>query len=205
MDIDTAPLAWTDAYHLLVGAIVPRPIAWVSTTAADGVQNIAPFSFFMGVCAKPMLLAFAPMRFFSGERKDTLANIEATGEFVVNVVTEPRLQAMDATSEEFDAEVDEFSAVGLTPAPSAIVKPPRIAESPINMECVLETALHFGTEPGGGSLVIGRVVHVWVSDDVLNAGRIDATLLRPVARMAGPLYSRPELLAFKRRAVPPRR
>lgn len=199
--MEAAPesLPWTDVYKILIGSVVPRPIGWVSTVSAEGVRNAAPFSFFNGACAVPMIVTFAPMRFDSGGKKDSLANIEALGEFVVNIVTEPALEAMTLTSDEHPAEVDEFEVAGLTAAPSVIVRPPRIAESPINFECKLRQLLHFGDGPGSGSLVVGEVVYIHVADRLFTKGRIDPALLRPVARMGGPFYARPELLEFKRR------
>lgn len=202
--IQTESMPWREVYKLLIGAVVPRPIALVSTRN-NGCNNLAPFSFFNAVCANPPLLAFAPLvRGGDGTvtSKDTLANIEATGEFVINVVTEDLAIAANACSGEYPPEVDEFQVAGLTPVPCSEVSVPRVAESPINFACRLHQALHFGTDPGGGSLVIGRVVAIHVRDDILNDGRIDIGRLRPVARLSGLDWCRVgETFSLKRPSV----
>src|SRR5215470_13794638 len=129
---------YRDIYKLMVGVIVPRPIAFVSTISADGIRNLAPFSFFTGISANPPVICFSPMiRGSDGARKDTLRNIEVTKEFVVNVVSEGFAEKMNICSAEFPPEVDEFEMSGLTPVPSDLVKPPRVKESCINLECRL--------------------------------------------------------------------
>jgi flavin reductase (DIM6/NTAB) family NADH-FMN oxidoreductase RutF len=183
-------LPWRDAYKLLIGAIVPRPIAFVSTVSEDGIRNLAAFSFFNGVCPQPFVISFAPMwKGSTGGKKDTLANIEATKEFVVNIVTEDIVQKMNLTSPEFPPDVDEFEVAKLTPVDSVKVKAPRVLESPINMECKLLQVVNFGTEVGAGSLVLGEVVQMHVRDDVYFDGKIDPDMLRAVARMAGSFYA----------------
>lgn len=194
MEFDPAVSSRDDAYRLLIGAIVPRPIAWVSSVGADGVRNLAPFSFFNAICPVPMLISFAPMRNDGNAKKDTLQNVEETGEFVVNIATEDTLEKMDESGTSYPPEVDEFAVTGLTPVPSRLVAPARIGESPIAFECRTHQVLHFEQ----GSLVIGRVVYAHIDDRVLRDGRIAPDLLRPVARMGGPLYARPELLPYRR-------
>jgi flavin reductase (DIM6/NTAB) family NADH-FMN oxidoreductase RutF len=195
-DLRTTP--WDEAYRLLIGSVVPRPIAWVSTTGADGINNIAPFSFFNAFSAAPMILGFAPLASDDRPQKDTLANIKAAGEFVINIATEATLEQMDKTGRLWPPEVDEFEVAGLTPAPSVAVKPPRIAESPVNFECTLHALVPLGDGPGSATLVLGRVVHLRVADEILRDGKVDASLLQPVARMGGPFYARPEILPFRR-------
>ncbi len=177
---------------------MPRPIAWVSTTSAGGIHNVAPFSFFNGFGAAPVILGFATMWGEGRPQKDTLANVKARGEFVVNIATEATLKQMDTTGRVYPPEVDEFVVAGLTPAPSLKVDVPRIAESPINFECKLFSLVPLGEGEGSATLVLGRAVHVRIADEVLRDGRIDPALLHPVARMGGPFYARPEILPFRR-------
>ncbi|KPV43646.1 hypothetical protein AN477_11445 [Alicyclobacillus ferrooxydans] len=184
-------MPWQDNYKLLIGSIVPRPIAFVSTRSADGVNNLAAFSFFNGVCPKPFIVAFAPMRRgATGEKKDTLRNIEETGEFVVNVVSEALVAPMSRTNPEFGPEVDEFEVAGLTPVPSDLVSPPRVMESPIQMECKLVQVVEFGEEAGAGSLVLGHVIKMHIAPSVYRDGKIDPDALQAVGRMAGDEYAR---------------
>ncbi len=190
MTIDPRQQSVKDNYKLMIGSILPRPIAFVSTISKDGKLNLAPFSFFTGITSKPMTVAFAPGRKKGGLKKDTLVNIEQTGEFVVNVVTEEIVSAMNETATDFPPEINEFEQAGFTPQPSDKVLPPRVKESPVNMECKLMEIIHIGPEePGGGSLVIGEVICFHVADDLINDGRIDTGLLKPVGRLAGVEYT----------------
>lgn len=191
MIIDPENTAPRNLYKLMVGCVVPRPIAFVSSISPEGVLNLAPFSFFTVASANPPVICFAPMvRGGDGTRKDTLCNVEATGEFVVNVVSEDFAAQMNVCSTEFPPEVDEFQASGLTPVPSDLVKPPRVAESRIHMECKLLQVLHVSPKPLGGSLVIGRVVRFHVDDSVFDDFQIDPGRLKPIGRMGGPTYTR---------------
>ncbi len=178
-------------YKLLIGAVLPRPIAFVSTVDADGNPNLAPFSFFTGATPAPPTVVFAPLRRFSdGQEKDTLCNIRATGEFVVNVVTEDIVELANDTAMEFAPGVSEFAETGLTPVPCEVVKAPRVGESPISMECKLIQVVDLGPEAaGGGSLVIGEVLRFHVRDDLIEDGRIDTGALHPVGRLAGAEYT----------------
>lgn len=192
MEINPLSLEWRDAYKLLVGSILPRPIAFVSTASKDGIANAAPFSFFTAICADPMLICFSPMRRGTdGAKKDTLINIEETEEFVINIVSQDLAVQMNDCAPEYPAEVDEIEAAGLTKEKSAAVFPPRIKESLVHLECRLEQVLHFGDRPGAGSLVIGKVLHVHINDELYDKGRIDSQKLKPVGRMAGNTYTNP--------------
>jgi flavin reductase (DIM6/NTAB) family NADH-FMN oxidoreductase RutF len=192
MEVAPSTLEWKDAYKLLIGSILPRPIAFVSTIDEGGIANAAPFSFFTAICADPMLICFSPMRRGSdGAKKDTLVNIEATKQFVINIVSEGFAQQMNACAAEFPSVVDEIDLVGLTKEPSAIVKVPRIKESLVHLECELYQVLHFGDKPGAGSLVIGKVLNIQVADELLHNGRIDTAKLKPIGRMAGNSYTDP--------------
>ena len=191
MTIDPVSTSPADIYRLMIGAIVPRPIAFVSTRSPEGILNLAPFSFFTAVSANPPVICFAPMiRSTDGGRKDTLANIELTREFVVNVVSEDFIQQVNICSTEFPPEVDEFEASGLTPIPSDVVEVPRVKESRINMECKLLQVVHVSSKPLGGSLVLGEVVRFHVNDELFVNSRIDPDRLRAVGRMGGPTYTR---------------
>jgi len=191
MIVDPGAADPRNVYKLMIGAIVPRPIAFVSTISAAGVLNLAPFSFFTGVSADPPVIAFSPMRRLSdGSRKDTLNNIEATREFVVNIVSEEFAEKMNLCSEEFGPDVDEFQVSGLTPVPSDLVKPPRVKESRVNMECRLVQAVHVSDKPIGGSIVLGEVVRFHVDDAIVSDFKIDPDKLRPFGRMGGNTYTR---------------
>jgi flavin reductase (DIM6/NTAB) family NADH-FMN oxidoreductase RutF len=170
----------------------------VSTLSADGIRNLAPFSFFNAFGAAPVVLGFAPMSPGERSQKDTLANIRATKQFVINIATEATLVQMDASGKRFPPEIDEFAETGLTPQASTVVVPPRVGESPISFECELFSLVPLGEGEGSATLVLGRAVYLHVRDDVLRDGTVDADLLLPVARMGGPFYARPERLAFRR-------
>ncbi len=186
MKIDPAGLAKREAYGLLISTIVPRPIAWISSLAADGTPNLAPFSFFMGVTSKPPTLAVAIGR-RSGVPKDTACNILQTKEFVVNVATEELGEAMVHTAEDFAPTVDEFAACGLTPAPADLIRPPRVAESPLAMECRLLQSLEIG--PSKTALLIGEVVLFHIDDRLWPGHDVDVNALRPLGRLGGDLYT----------------
>ncbi|HEY1679771.1 MAG TPA: flavin reductase family protein [Candidatus Sulfotelmatobacter sp.] len=190
-----------DLYNILLSSVAPRPIAWVSTINSEGQPNLAPFSFFNCVCVDPPLLAFAPGfrpsrnagsegAAVSTEAKDTLRNVRATGEFVVNVVTYDLIEAMNLTSGEYDPAINEFELAKVTPLPSKVVRPARVGESPVSFECKLRHILDFSNAAQGTSLVVGEVVALHVSDACLSSGRIDRDSLDLVGRMGGIQYSR---------------
>ncbi len=198
MNVLVSQLSHRELYGILLNCVAPRPIAWVSSLSASGQPNLAPFSFFNCVCVDPPLLAFAPglrapkepASTPHGEPKDTLRNIRETREFVVSVVTYDLREAMNATSGEYDAIVNEFELAKLTPIPSEIVRPPRVGESPVSFECKLHQIVDFSSSPTGSSLVIGEVVAVHIDDAHLKDGRIDPNSLDLIGRMGGLQYSR---------------
>ncbi|HEY9898783.1 MAG TPA: flavin reductase family protein [Pantanalinema sp.] len=192
MIIDPSTLDHQEAYKLLNGSVVPRPIALVSTVSAKGERNLAPFSFFNVVASAPMAISFSVMRRgTSGNKKDTILNIEETGEFVVNVVTQAIAEQTNLTSADFFARgVDEFVEAGFTPVASEVVAPPRVAESPINMECRVLQLVDLGDRPGSATLVIGQVLRFHVWDALYHKGRIDPQKLQAVGRMAGSAWVR---------------
>jgi flavin reductase (DIM6/NTAB) family NADH-FMN oxidoreductase RutF len=180
---------YRDVYRLMLGAVVPRPIAFVSSLSAIGVRNLAPFSFFTVASAHPPVLCICPLLSTDG-KKDTLRNIEATREFVVNIVTEDIADRMNITSADFPPEVDEFVKSGLTPIPSTIVRPPRVQECKVNFECTLQQIITVSTLPMGGSVVLGEVLAVHVDDSVMDGPRIDPDKLNAIGRMGGASYTR---------------
>jgi flavin reductase (DIM6/NTAB) family NADH-FMN oxidoreductase RutF len=182
---------YRDIYKLMVGVIVPRPIAFVSSISPDGILNLAPFSFFTGISANPPVICFCPMiRGADGSRKDTLRNIEAIPEFVVNVVSEEFAEKMNICSTEFPPDVDEFAMSGLTPIPSDLVRPPRVKESHINMECRLVQIVDVSAKPLGGSIVLGEVLRFHIDDELFENFKIDPDKLHAIGRMGGPTYTR---------------
>lgn len=191
MEIDPTTLPWNSVYKILTGSVVPRPIGWISSVDADGRRNLAPFSFFNVVCANPPTVLFCPMvRATDMGRKDTLHNVRATGEFVVNIVTEALAEAMNVTAVEIAPDMDEFALAGLETAPSVTVRPPRVAASPIHFECALNQVVEVSSQPGGGAVVIGAVQHIHIDERVLlGADKIDPLALQPIGKLAGNTYT----------------
>ena len=192
MKFDPDKQSFKDNHRLMIGSILPRPIAFVSTKSKNGILNLAPFSYFNGVCSNPPTIMFAPARRgYDGLTKDTLNNIRDTEEFVVNIVSEEIVEPMVACATDFEKEVNEFEVSGLTPVDSVKVAPPCVKESKVSFECRLQTIVPVGeAEPGGGFVVIGNIVMFHVDDDVYRDGRIDLDALKPVGRLAGNNYSR---------------
>lgn len=179
--VDAAELSARKAFGLLKAAVVPRPVAWTSTISPGGIPNLAPFSFFTVVSSLPPMVLLSVEYQPDGRLKDSAANIEATGEFVINIAPATMAESVDLTSTDVDPVVDEFVLAGVTPAPCRWVRPPRIAESPISLECRLHTTV----QPGSDRLIIGEVVAFHLDTSVLDpAGRVDTALLDPVARTA---------------------
>jgi flavin reductase (DIM6/NTAB) family NADH-FMN oxidoreductase RutF len=179
-----------DSHELLMSAILPRPIAFVSTVGEDGIFNVAPFSCFAPIGMKPALVCLQISWKRDGQKKDTLRNIEFTKDFVVNVVDESMAEAMNQASADYPSDVDEFKEVGLTAVKSDLVKAPRVAESPINMECKLLQILQFGEISTGSNVVIGEVVLVHVKDELWADDQIDISKWKPIGRLGGQLYCR---------------
>jgi flavin reductase (DIM6/NTAB) family NADH-FMN oxidoreductase RutF len=178
--------AFAENYKFLIGSIIPRPIAVISTQNIDGSNNLAPFSFFTAVSATPMIIAFCPMiRTSTGEFKDTVKNILREKEFVLNFCTENNYAKVNLTSTELPYGEDEFSFAGLTPVDSKLVKAKRLKESPIQFECVFRDMLCYGKEPGSGSLITGEVKLVHVDEAIMRDGKIATDLLKAVGRGSG--------------------
>ncbi len=191
MIIDPAQMRPYDAYQLLISSVVPRPVAWVSTVAADGTFNLAPFSFFTAVTNDPPTLLIVNNRRRGNQKKDTVSNIEATGEFVINLATEENSERMNATSGEYGPEVDEFVQAGLTPTPAQLVKAPLVLESPVNIECRLNQIVRLGREDAQSDLIIAQALLWHVRDDLLTpTNTIDVTKLHAIGRLSYNHYTR---------------
>ena len=187
-------------YKLLTGTIIPRPIGWISTIDEQGVNNLAPFSYFNMVSSDPPCVVFSTRR-DNNQNKDTLNNVLSNGQFVVNLVTFDVVEPMNATSEAFAPDVDEFSATNLTPIDAVFVKPKRVKESPIHLECEMMHHYFMDNETGGGAcLIVGRVEIIHIDDAILmENNRINLDVYKPVARLAGSNYAKlGEIFSIKR-------
>ncbi len=193
MKFDPSEISFTEVHKLMIGSIVPRPIAFVSTLSKNGKNNIAPFSYFNGVCSRPPTIMFAPARRgWDGKEKDTLVNIRDNNQFVINIVSESFAEQMVMCSTDFDSDVDEFEISGLNPVPSNKISPPRLLESKISYECELNQIVEIGEgDAGSGFIVIGTIVLFHIDDDVYDNGHILLDKLEPLGRLAGNQYTRP--------------
>ncbi len=189
MKVDPNDLDWDGAHRLLLGAIVPRPIGFVSTIGEDGVFNLAPFASLSSLCNKPCLVHINIGLKKDGQKKDTLVNIESSKDFVINVVNEGLAKALKKCADEYPSDVDEFQKVGLTPGKSDLVKSPLIVESPVNMECKLVEILKYGDLPNVTSVVIGEVVRVHIKDELYVNDKIQVSALGAIGRI-GDIYCR---------------
>lgn len=191
MTIDVATADVQDVYHALVGAVTPRPIAWVTSIDTSGRVNLAPFSFFNVFGANPPVVVFSPTLRRDCTKKDTLFNVEATGEFVVNVAVDTLAEQVNQSSKEIPPGQSEVELTGLSVVPSTKVKPPRLKESPVNLECRVRQILPIGNGPISANLVIGEVVMMHIADAVLGRdGKIDPRKLGSIARLGGAWYAR---------------
>ena len=185
MHLNPNELAAKDRYKISTGGILPRPIAWVSSQDIAGNLNLAPYSFFTVAATNPLTLTFCPQRMPGHLPKDTLSNIQQTGEFVINIVSETTASAMNKSATELPPGQSEFAHAGVTPTPSAIISVPRVAEAPVAFECTL----HSIVEIGSGALVIGTVQSIYLQDDVYQDGYIVRDVLQPIGRLAGAEYA----------------
>jgi flavin reductase (DIM6/NTAB) family NADH-FMN oxidoreductase RutF len=189
--LDFSEILPRDAYGWMIATILPRPIAWVATISADGKTNLAPFSFFQGVTSNPPTLMFVPVNTRDGAKKDTVRNIEAVPEFVVNLVSFPLAERMNATSASLPYGESEFERFGIASAASERVRPPRVAEAPVAFECTLDRFVRIGDGPLAANVVFGRIRLVHVSDAVLGAdGKPDPAKLDLIGRMGGETFTR---------------
>ncbi|MDH3300951.1 MAG: flavin reductase family protein [Acidimicrobiia bacterium] len=182
-------LQGVDGYKLVTGLVVPRPIGWIGSTSPEGVNNLAPYSFFNAVSGDPPTVIFSAGA-GPGTRKDTADNVKASGEFTVNIVTDEVAEAMNVTSAAVPAAIDEFAHAGLTPVSGVVVGAPRVAEAKAQMECRVTHHLHIGREGGGNRLFVGEVVAFHVNEDLLDGTRVDQAALAAIGRHVGNGYSR---------------
>jgi flavin reductase (DIM6/NTAB) family NADH-FMN oxidoreductase RutF len=180
LHLDPREVGGRNPYRLLTSLLIPRPIAWVSSLSADGVRNLAPHSYFNAISSDPLIVHFT-----STGVKDSLKNVQATKEFVINIVSFDLLEQMNLTSADFPPEEDEFEWAGLDAVDSEKVKPQRVASAKAAFECVLNDVVSMGN----GNMVFGDVVNVFVDDDVMIDGHVSAERLEPVARLGGAQYS----------------
>lgn len=189
MILDVASASVVEVYHTLVGAVTPRPIAWVTSLDTTGRVNLAPFSFFNAFGSNPPVVVFSPTRRRDASKKDTLYNVESTGEFVVNAAVAALAEQVNLSSKELPPGASEVELTGLHLRPSLKVKAPRLAESPINLECRVRQIVPVGDGPIAANLVIGEILVFHVADEVLDEhGRIDPRKLRTIARLGGDYY-----------------
>jgi flavin reductase (DIM6/NTAB) family NADH-FMN oxidoreductase RutF len=192
LTIDPKEIATKDLHQFMLAAVAPRPIAFASTISTDGVPNLAPYSFFNAFSSNPPILIFSSnRRVANNTTKDTLKNVQDTGEVVINVVSHSIVRQMAITSVEYGATVDEFEKGGFTKLASDLVKPFRVAESPVQMECTVDQILPLGEDGGAGNLIVCRIVRMHIQESVLNdKGRIDPHKIDLMGRMGRFYYAR---------------
>ena len=189
MQIDPEQVEPTTVYSTMIRAITPRPIAWVSTVSPNGIPNLAPFSYFNGICSKPAALMFSAVNHPDGSHKDTVVNILATRQFVVNVVPHGLARQMGLTAESLEYEASEFQHADLETAPSQHIAPPCVAASPIHFECELLQHVPVGEGPLAANVMIGKILWINIADNILDErGKIDSGKLDTVGRMGGRSY-----------------
>ncbi|USG67264.1 flavin reductase family protein [Brevibacillus ruminantium] len=204
MEIAISAIERQEKYKLLIGCIVPRPIAWVTSLSGDGVLNAAPFSYFNVASIEPMMVSIAVMRKPGSVRKDTARNILESKEFVVNMVDIYNVDNVNETSADFPPEIGEVDALQLATTPGRMVRTPRLADSRIHFECKLHQIVELG-DPVTSDLIIGEVVHVQVDDSLYQSGRIDIAAFSPVSRLAGHSYAKiGEIFDRPRPVYPPK-
>ena len=202
MIVDPGKLNRNDRYKLMIGSIVPRPIAWVSTMDEVGNLNLAPFSYFTAVCPDPMTLLFCPGVLPNGEKKNTWRNIEKVPEFVINICNEETATAMNLSATVLPYGQSEFDWAGVTPAKSHYIVVPRVAEAPISFECKLQKIVLVSDQPGGGAAIFGEVQMVHIRDDIYQNGYIDLEAMQPIGRLAGAGYTKVRD-TFEMQRIPP--
>jgi flavin reductase (DIM6/NTAB) family NADH-FMN oxidoreductase RutF len=191
-----------ERYGILIGSVLPRPIAWVSTMDLAGNLNLAPFSYFTAVCPQPMTLAFCPGVHANGQKKDTWRNIEQVPEFVINITNEETAERMNLSATVLPYGQSEFEWAQVTPADSRTIQVPRVAEAPIAFECKLQRIVVVSEAPGGGAAIFGEVQCIYIRDDIYQEGNVNREILRPIGRLSGAGYTRTHD-TFEMKRVPP--
>jgi flavin reductase (DIM6/NTAB) family NADH-FMN oxidoreductase RutF len=189
MEVSPESRSNQDIYKILIGTVLPRPIAWVSTVDTLGNINLAPFSFFTVASVNPPILCFSPLLQENSIEKDTLVNIKQTSEFVVNIVSYGLAEAMNRTSGPYPSDVNEFDVARVAPKQSTLVKAPCVADSLVNFECKLQQIISFGSEPRAGNLVLGRVCNIHIHPDIVRNGEVDCESLDAIGRLGGNMYT----------------
>lgn len=204
MIVMPAELEAADRYRLTIGAVLPRPIAWVSTMDAQGNLNLAPYSYFTVACSEPLTLLFCPaIPRRTGIKKDSWRNVEEVPEFVVNLPNQATAAAMNQTAAALPPAMSEFEWAGVTPAPSRTVRVPRVAEAPVAFECALDRIVTINDAPGGGAAIFGRVTCIYIDDAIYRNGAIDLAAYQPIGRLAGNAYCRvTDIFEMERPAAP---
>jgi len=200
MKLDPQTMDFRDLHHLLAGAIVPRPIALVSTVGANGVQNVAPLSSISIASVMPPMvtISLSTRRRRAGEQKDTLRNILASKEFVVNVpVTESMALAMNLAGAEYPSHVSEFTETGLTPVPADLVQAPMVAEAPVSFECRMVHMLEFGELPSVSTLIVGQVLRAHIKDEFFADGQLQSSRMQAIGRLLEPYCRTRDIFDFK--------
>ena len=189
MNFDIEKISAIACYRLLIGAVVPRPIAWVSTLSESGVANLAPYSFFTVASCAPPVLAFVQVIPRDNTEKDTLRNLRQTKQCVVNVVSAENAEVMNASCADYPSDISEFDAVGIPFVASHSVSPPGVANAQVRFECTLREIQCIANQPMGGNLILLDVVNIFVDDAVLRDGNIDTMALDAIGRLAGDSYA----------------
>jgi len=189
MLLNAAELAQTDLYKILIGSVAPRPIAWAGTRSREGVNNLAPFSFYNCFSANPPIVGFSTMPRTDGRKKDTLRNVEDSGCFTLNCAGLALVKQMSRSAALLEPDEDEFVYAGLTAAEASSIAAPYVAEAQLVFECTLHDIIRFGEGPGSGNLILGQIRKIRIADQLYQNGRIDFATLDPVGRLAGNWYA----------------
>jgi flavin reductase (DIM6/NTAB) family NADH-FMN oxidoreductase RutF len=189
MILDASQVPHPELYKILIGSILPRPIAWAGTRSRSGVNNLAPFSFYNCFSANPPIVGFSPILHPDGRKKDTLRNVEDMRCFTLSCASHALVKQMSKSAALLGPDDDEFVYSGLTAAQAQHVDAPYVAEALLVFECTVHDIIHFGTGPGAGNLVLGQIRHIHIADGLYDKGRIDFAALDPVGRLAGSWYS----------------